>query len=149
MGSGLRFALIALTAIVFLLLAIPFLIPTDSIRQSVEKEASKASGMTVRIGSLSLRLLPAPSLALTNLVVEDVKGGAAKVVIASGKLSVALGPLMDEQVQLKGVHFKGVDLRVSENAKGKNVHVVHIDSVSGSVKLTVDRLDMPNWEVRL
>jgi uncharacterized protein involved in outer membrane biogenesis len=92
MGKGLRFTLISLAAIVVLLLAIPFLIPTDSIRQAVEKEASKASGMAVRIESLSLRFLPAPGLALTNLVVEDVKGGTAKAVIASGKLSVALGP---------------------------------------------------------
>jgi len=149
MGKGLRITFIVLAAIVLLLVAIPFLIPTDSIRQQIEKEASAASGMTVRIESLSLRLLPEPGLALTHLVVEDVKGGIARVVIASGKLSVALAPLMEEQVQLEGISFKGIDLRVSEKAKGKNVHVVHIDSVSGSVKLTADRLEMPDWQARL
>ena len=149
MGKGFRITFISLAVIVLLLLAIPFLIPTDSIRQSVEKEASEASGMTVRIENLSLHLLPTPGLALTNLVVEDVKGGTAKAVVASGKLTVALGPLMDEQVQLKGIHFKGIDLRVSEKAIGKDVHVVHIDSVSGSVMLTADRLEMPNWKAQL
>lgn len=149
MGKGLRFTLISLAAIVVLLLAIPFLIPTDSIRQAVEKEASEASGMAVRIESLSLRFLPTPGLALTNLVVEDVKGGTAIVVVASGKLSVALGSLMDEQVQLKGIHFKGIDLRVSEKAKGKDVHVMHIDSISGSVNLTADKLEMLNWKAQL
>jgi len=149
MGKGLRNTFISLAIIVLLLIAIPFLIPTDSIRQAVEKEASGASGMDVRIESLSLRFLPEPGLDLTNLVVEDVVGGTAKAIIASGKLSVALGPLMEEQVQLQGIHFKDIDLRVSEKAKGKAVHVVHIDSVLGSVNLTADKLEMPNWKVQL
>jgi len=149
MGKGLRITFISLAVIVLLLIAIPFLIPTDSIRQAVEKEASEASGMTVRIEALSLHFLPAPGLALTNLVIEDVVGGTAKAIIASGKLSVALGPLMEEQVQLQGIHFKDIDLRVSEKAKGKEVHVVHIDAVSGSVNLTADKLEMPDWKAQL
>lgn len=40
-------------------------------------------------------------------------------------------------------------LRVSEPAKGKNVHVVRIDKVTGAINLTENKLTMPNWKANL
>ena len=149
MGNVFKYALISLAALLTLLMVTPFLIPVDSIRQTVEEKASEATGLEVKIGAMSLTLLPTPGLSLSNVTVHDVPGGVARAVIASGTLSVATAPLLEKQVELQAISFNDIDLRISEHATGSRVHVVHIDNVTGSVRLTADQLDMPNWQVQL
>ena len=147
--KAVRYLLIALGVLVLILLVTPFLIPADQIRQVVEEEASKAAGMPVKIETLSVSLIPTPSLSITNLTLTDVEGGAAKVAVGSGSLAVELGPLFDGHAEVSGITFKNIALRVSEKAKGKAVHVMHIDKVTGAIMLTENKLTLPNWKANL
>jgi len=149
MKKIIRYVLITVAVLLLILVATPFLIPADQVRQFVEEEASKAAGMPVKIEALSVRLIPAPSLSIKKLTVEDVKGGTPKLAVASGSLAVELAPLFDGHAEISGITFKEIVLRVSEKAKGKDVHIVRIDSVSGAIQLTGDTLTMPNWKLKL
>jgi len=142
---------IVITVILLLLIAIatPFLIPADQIRQVVEEEATRAAGMPVKIESLSVSIIPIPSLSIKKLTMEDVKGGTPKLAVGSGSLAVELAPLLDGRAEVSGITFKDIALRISEQAKGKKVHVVHINRATGAIKLTEDMLTLPNWRVNL
>ncbi len=149
MKKTFRFIVIAVAAVLLVIVATPFLIPPDQIRQVVEEEASRAAGMPVRIGSLSVTLIPVPSLAIENLTVEDVEGGTPKISVGSGSLAVELAPLFDGRAEVSGISLQQIDLRVSEQAKGKGVHLLHINRVTGAIRLTEDSLTMPNWKANL
>lgn len=144
-----RYLLIFITLLLLILIATPFLIPADQIRQIVEEQASKAAGMPVKIAELSAHIIPTPSLSISKLTVEDVKGGTPKLAVGSGSLAVAFGPLFDGRAEVSGITFKDIVLRVSEQAKGKSVHVVRIDKVTGAVQLSEKKLTMPNWKAKL
>ena len=147
--KAVKYLLAVLGVLLLIIVATPFLIPADQIRQVVEEEATKAAGMPVKIESLSVSLIPTPSLSIGNLTLEDVKGGTPRLAVASGSLAVELAPLFDGRAKVSGITFKEVVLRVSEQAKGKNVHVVRIDKVTGAINLTENKLTMPNWKANL
>lgn len=134
--------------IIAVIIAIPFFISADQIKQVVESEASKATGMPVTIETLDISVTP-PSLAITNLKLTDVEGGTPKMVVESGEIAVELDPLFDGRVETSGITFRNISLRVSEAARGKEVHVVHIDEVTGAVLLNKEALTMPGWKVKL
>jgi len=149
MKKMIRYTVITAGVLLLVVIATPFLIPADQIRQVVEEEASKAAGMPVKIESLSVSIIPTPSLSIEKLTVEDVEGGTPKLSVGSGSLAVDLGPLLDGRAEVSGITFKDIALRVSEQAKGKDVHVVHINRVTGTIKLTDEMLTMPNWKASL
>ena len=147
--KAVRYILVVVGLILLAAVATPFLIPADQIRLVVEEEASKAAGMPVQIETLSVSILPTPSLSITNLTLMDVEGGTPKLTVGSGALAVELGPLFDGRAEVSGITFKEIVLRVSEQAKGKAVHVMRIDKVTGAINLSEDKLTMPNWEANL
>ena len=144
-----RYTVITVGVLLLIVIATPFLIPVDQIRQVVEEEATKAAGMPVKIESLSVSIIPIPSLSIEKLTVEDVEGGTPKLSVGSGSLAVELAPLFDGRAEVSAITFKDITLRVSEQARGKNVHVVHINRVTGTIKLAEDTLTLPNWRVNL
>jgi len=146
MSKWLKYLLVALALLVSMAIALPMLVPVDTIRQEAEKAVSEASGMQVRIGGMSLSLFPLPGLSVAEIVVEDVPGATPRAVVASGTLTVALAPLFDERVELQSIRFNAIDLRVSEQASGSEVHVVHIDSVTGAVQLSQGELKLLQWQ---
>ncbi|MDT8375717.1 MAG: AsmA family protein [Mariprofundaceae bacterium] len=144
-----RYLLVLAGMLLLVVIATPFLIPADQIRQVVEEEATKAAGMPVKIGALSVSMIPVPSLSIEQLTVEDVKGGRPKLSVGSGSLAVEFAPLFDGRAEVSAITFKDIALRVSEQARGKNVRTVHIDRVTGAIKLTEETLTMPNWKASL
>jgi uncharacterized protein involved in outer membrane biogenesis len=147
--KAVRRILLTLLALVLLLAVIPFLIPSNSYRQAAEKAASQALGMPVTIGSLHFRVLPVPGLSIARLRLIDVPGGTPRVTVGSGRVAVAMAPLFHKHVELTGIAFKDIVLRVSTQAKGAGVHTVHIDKLTGGVRLSQDALDMPDWKALL
>lgn len=147
--KAVKYLLIVLGVLLLIIIVTPFLIPADQIRQVVEEEATKAAGMPVKIETLSVSIIPTPSLSIGNLTVEDVEGGTPKLAVGSGSLAVEFGPLFDGRAEVSGITFKEILLRVSEQAKGKSVHVVRIDKVTGAINLSEDKLTMPNWKANL
>ncbi len=144
-----RRLLLALFFFVLLLAVVPFLIPSNSYRQAAEKAATDALGMPVTIGSLHFRVLPVPGLSVAHVELIDVPGGKPRVTIGSGRVSVALKPLFHKHVELKGISFRNIVLRVSTEAKGSGVHTVHIDRLTGAVRLTDGALNMSDWKATL
>ena len=144
-----RYTVITVGVLLLIVIATPFLIPVDQIRQVVEEEATKAAGMPVKIESLSVSIIPVPSLSIKKLTMKDVEGGTPKLSVGSGSLAVELAPLFDGRAEVSGITFKDITLRVSEQARGKNVHVIHINRVTGTIKLAEDTLTLPNWRVNL
>jgi len=141
--------LIALAAILAVLIVVPFLIPADSIKAKVEQAASEAAGMKVTIGGLHLKLIPVPGVSVSDVAVSDVAGGMPKAQVGSGTVSVAVMPLFSGQVELNGIRFSDIRLRVSEKAKGKDAHSILVNSVVGKVRLDGDKLTLPEWRAEL
>ena len=57
MGSKLRIVLLAVAVLVVVILVLPFVIPVNQFRPTIEQKASAALGRKVQIGYLSLSLL--------------------------------------------------------------------------------------------
>ncbi len=147
--KAIRYLLLVLAVLLLAVVATPFLIPAEQLRKLVEQEATSAAGMPVKIEALSVRIIPMPSLSIRNLAVEDVRGGTPKLTVASGSLAVELIPLFDGRAEISGLMFKEVALRISQQAKGKDVHIVRIDRVTGGIQLSEEKLTMPGWEAEL
>lgn len=145
----LRRSLLALVVLIVLLVVIPFLIPSNSYRQAAEQAATNALGMPVSIGALHFRVLPVPGVSVAHVELVDVPGGKPRVTVGSGRVAVALAPLFHKHVELTGITFKDIVLRTSSVAKGRGVHTVHIDKLTGAVHLTDGALDMPDWKASL
>jgi len=144
-----RYSLIALVCILALLILVPVLMPADTIRRAAEKMATEAVGMPVKIARLSLRILPVPGASLRGLKIEDIKGGAPLAEAARARVAVAIAPILHGRVELTGITFRHVALRISGDARGKGAHMLRISKASGRIKWSGDRLDLPNWNVRL
>jgi uncharacterized protein involved in outer membrane biogenesis len=149
MNKALRIVLWVLGGFLALLIVVPMLIPSASYRQAAEKAATDALGMPVKIGELRLRALPVPGVSISQVQVVDVAGGTPRISIGSGRVSVAVAPLFNGHVELTGITFRNITLRTSEQAKGGEVHTVHIDSITGAVRLANNTLTMPDWKASL
>jgi AsmA protein len=70
MGSKLRIVLLAVAVLVVVILVLPFVIPVNQFRPTIEQKASAALGRKVQIGDLRLSLLSG-SLSAQNLSIGD------------------------------------------------------------------------------
>lgn len=70
MKSKLKWVGIAILAIIVILLVLPFLIPVNSFRPTIEQKASQALGRKVTVGNLSLSILGG-SLGMDDLTISD------------------------------------------------------------------------------
>ncbi|HTQ97774.1 MAG TPA: hypothetical protein VMH89_13270, partial [Candidatus Acidoferrum sp.] len=57
MSSKLKWIGIAIVVVILILLILPFLIPVNSFRPTIEAKASEALGRKVTVGNLSLSIL--------------------------------------------------------------------------------------------
>ena len=69
--KNLKVLLIAVFALLAVLVVVPFLIPMGTYIAQVERLASAALGVPVRVGSLRAALLPTPRLHVGDVVVGD------------------------------------------------------------------------------
>jgi len=148
-NPAMKKVLIGLASLLVVLLIVPLLIPSDSIKTRVEEAASEATGMKVSIGSLHLKLIPTPGVSVSDIAVTDVPDGMPIAQVASGTVSVAVMPLFSGQIELNGIRFSDIRLRVSEKAKGKDAHSILVNSVVGKVRLGNDKLTLPGWRAEL
>ncbi len=95
MGSKLRVVLIVVAVLVVLILVLPFLIPVNQFRPTIEEKASAALGRKVQLGNLSLSLLSG-SLSAENLSIgDDPKFSSSPFLTAKSlKVGVELMPLI-------------------------------------------------------
>lgn len=98
MSSKLKWIAIAIVAVILILVVLPFLIPVNKFRPTIEDKASVALGRKVQLGNLSLSLIRG-SLGIDNLSIsDDPKFNSGPFLTAqSVRVGVELLPLIFHQ----------------------------------------------------
>ncbi|HEV8074362.1 MAG TPA: AsmA family protein, partial [Candidatus Acidoferrum sp.] len=98
MSSKLKWIAIALAAILVILIVVPFLIPINKFKPTIESKASDALGRKVQLGNLSLSLLTG-SVGIDDVAVsDDPKFNSGPFLTAKTvKVGVELIPLVFSQ----------------------------------------------------
>ena len=120
MGSKLRVVLIVAGVLVVLILIVPFLIPVNQFRPTIEEKASAALGRKVQLGDLSLSLLSG-SLSAENLSIgDDPKFSSAPFLTArSLKVGVELMPLIfSKTLNITGITIDTPQVMLLHNPAG-------------------------------
>lgn len=120
MGSKLRVVLIVVGVLVVLILLVPFLIPVNQFRPTIEEKASAALGRKVELGDLSLSLLSG-SLSAENLSIgDDPKFSSAPFLTAKSlKVGVELMPLIfSKTLNITGVTIDTPQVTLLHNPAG-------------------------------
>jgi len=120
MGNKLRVVLIVVGVLVVLILILPFLIPVNQFRPTIEEKASAALGRKVQLGDLSLSLLSG-SLAAEDLSIgDDPKFSSAPFLTAKSlKVGVELMPLiLSKTLNITGVTIDTPQVTLLHNPAG-------------------------------
>jgi large subunit ribosomal protein L24 len=112
---GLAIALIL--AIVAALVA-PLVVDWNHYRAPLEAEASRLTGLNVRVnGTIDARLLPSPVITLSNVDVGEA-GHTPQLRAGTLRLELALGPLLRGKVQPSEVHLIAPQLNLTIDRSG-------------------------------
>src|SRR5205823_3677072 len=120
MKRGFKIAAIVVGILIILLAVVPFLIPVNQFRPTIEHKASAALGRKVEVGNLSLSLLSG-SLAADNLSIEDdPKFSTSPFLTAkSVKVGVELMPLIfSKALNITGVTIDTPQVTLLRNPAG-------------------------------
>lgn len=112
LGLGVAIILAVLAALVG-----PLLIDWNGQRALFESEASRLTGVTVRIaGSIDARLLPSPRVTLSDI---EVGSGEARIPVRSLTVELALAPLMRGEWRATELHVAGPQVRLGVDGAGQ------------------------------
>ena len=113
----LSIAIALILALVAALVA-PYVVDWNHYRSAFEAEASRLTGLTVRVnGSIDARILPTPRLKLRNVEAGE-PGRAAQMRAGSLELEVGLGPLLRGQVQASEVRLVNPEITLGLDRSG-------------------------------
>jgi len=121
MDRKLRNILIAVAIVIVILVIVPFLIPVNQFKPTIEAKASAALGRQVQLGNLSLSLLTG-SLSAENLVVaDDPKFSQTPFLTAKGvRVGVAMMPLIfSRTLDITSVTIKDPQVTLLHNPAGQ------------------------------
>jgi AsmA protein len=121
MSSKLKWIAIAVVVLLVALIIVPFLIPVNKFRPTIEQKASESLGRKVELGNLSLSILSG-SLAIDNLsIADDPKFNNGPFLTAkSVKVGVELMPLIfSQQVNVTGIEIVDPQVTMLKNPAGK------------------------------
>ena len=121
MSRTLKWVGIAILALIVILLVLPFLIPVNKFRPTIEAKASEALGRKVQLGDLSLSILGG-SLGIDNLSIsDDPKFNAGPFITAKNvKVGVELIPLIfSQQVNVTEVTIENPQVMMLKDPNGK------------------------------
>jgi AsmA protein len=121
MDRKLRNILIAVGIVILILVIVPFLIPVNQFKPTIEAKASAALGRQVQMGNLSLSLFTG-SLSAENLVVgDDPKFSQTPFLTAKGvRVGVAMMPLIfSRALNITSVKIKDPQVTLLHNPAGQ------------------------------
>ena len=136
LGLGIAIILALVSA-----LAAPLVIDWNHYRPRVEQEASRLTGLAVRVnGTIEARILPTPRIKLADVVV-GTPGQEPQVQAATLELEVGLGPLLRGEVQATDLHLVAPQINVGLDRNGA------VDWPSISPSLSPDRLTISHLTI--
>jgi len=121
MKRTLRILGVMLVVLILLLVIVPFLIPVDKFRPTIEQKASQALGRQVQLGSLSLSLIGG-SLTAENLsIADDPKFSQSPFLTAKSlKVGVEIMPLIfSKTLNVTGVAIENPEVTLIHNPAGQ------------------------------
>jgi AsmA protein len=121
MSSKLKWIGVAVVVLLLLLFIVPFLIPVNKFRPTIEGKASAALGRKVALGNLSLSILGG-SLGIDNVsIADDPTFNTGPFLTAkSVKVGVELMPLIfSQQVNVTGIEIVNPQVMLLKNPSGK------------------------------
>lgn len=121
MNKKLKWIAIAIVALILILFVLPFLIPVNRFRPTIEEQASTALGRKVQVGNLSLSLIRG-SLGIDNLSIsDDPKFNSGPFLTAqSVRVGVELLPLIfSKQVNVTEVIIEKPQVMMLKDPSGK------------------------------
>lgn len=134
MGSKLRIVLLVVAVLVVVILVLPFLIPVNQFRPTIEEKASAALGRKVQIGDLRLSLLRG-SLSAENLSIgDDPKFSSSPFLTAKSlDVGVELMPLIfSKTLKITGITIDTPQLTLLRSPAG----VWNFSSLGGAAAKT-------------
>lgn len=121
MKRAIRIVAIIIVVFIVLLVAVPFLIPVDKFRPTIEEKASQALGRQVQLGNLSLSLISG-SLSAENLSIgDDPKFSKSPFLTAkSMKVGVEIMPLIfSKTLNVTGITIVNPEVILLHNPAGQ------------------------------
>ena len=162
MKSKLKWIGIAFVALILILFILPFFIPVNKFRPTIEQKASEALGRKVQLGNLSLSILGG-SLSIDDLSVsDDLKFNPGPFLTAKKvKVGVELMPLIfSQQVNVTEVTVVDPQVMMLKDPSGKwNFSSIGGSSTSAAKKpepggssagsVAVKKLELQNGQITL
>jgi AsmA protein len=121
MNRKLRIVAIVVVVFIVVLVVVPFLIPVDKFRPTIEEKASQALGRQVQLGKLSLSLISG-SLSADDLSIgDDPKFSSAPFLTAKSlKVGVELMPLIfSKKLNVTGITIQSPGVTLLHNSAGQ------------------------------
>jgi len=121
MKRTLRIVAIVVVVLLLIVVIVPFLIPVDKFRPTIEEKASQALGRQVQLGGLSLSLLTG-SLSAQNLSVgDDPKFSSSPFLTAKSlKVGVEIMPLIfSKTLNVTGITIENPEVNLLHNPAGQ------------------------------
>jgi AsmA protein len=121
MKRTLRIVAIVVVVLLLIVVIVPFLIPVDKFRPTIEEKASQALGRQVQLGGLSLSLLTG-SLSAQNLSVgDDPKFSTSPFLTAkSVRVGVEIMPLIfSKTLNVTGISIENPEVNLLHNPAGQ------------------------------
>jgi AsmA protein len=161
MDRKVRNILIAVGIVILILVIVPFLIPVNQFKPTIETKASAALGRQVQVGDLSLSLLTG-SLSADNLAIsDDPKFGQTPFLTAKAvRVGVAMMPLIfSRALNITSVTIKDPQVTLLHNPAGQwnyssiggaaanTANSQAPQQSNGSSELSVEKLSLENGTI--
>jgi AsmA protein len=121
MKRTLRIVAIVVVVLLLIVVVVPFLIPVDKFRPTIEEKASQALGRQVQLGGLSLSLLTGSLSAESLSVGDDPKFSTSPFLTAkSVKVGVEIMPLIfSKTLNVTGITIQNPEVNLLHNPAGQ------------------------------
>src|SRR5258707_15674144 len=121
MSRTIRYILIAVGVLIVLLIVVPFFIPVNQFKPTIEEKASEALGRKVQLGNLSLSLLHGALTAKDLSVGDDPKFSPSPFLTAKSlSVGVEMFPLIfSKTLNVTGISIDEPQVTLLRNAAGQ------------------------------